>query len=485
MMLRISVISVLLAFAFTGIAQTSPAIQCFEDVTYAEQARIVLPEIHEDAPAEFRVTAIAAEPLLPVVAVVTPQGDTFCNEGDDAAAFYSLRRDGDEPGETAAGAQEIAFDPGLNIAQIGTLDDQTGRLTVIIEGEFTQDDPRGHDYVVMVNGEDPAADALLFTLDGQTEPVLDIAQSGEAGQPAEAIAAELLTDIEESTSAVGAAIPREISLTVRHVAGMRYALVLTFDTGAGQPQPQATVTRGEQGNLMLSCDGTILAENALELMLPTGDEAYTVTALGVGDADPVLAAVDANGSGTCAADSAAAAEYGVSLPELSIAPSNLSAQVQAGETQRIVVADQSGLAGEFVLLVEGAALDSGEDAYSVQITPGMLSAGGELGLYAIALTTELDPALALDAGASALLGEAEPVFCDNAGERATCYGAPPRLNDFGLTLGEDDFLSGYELDAALRLPLGAVAEPVALPFTVRAQRETSGGYVLVVRMVTD
>ncbi len=487
---RLTFLFMLLAgLTLSAHAQTATTIQCVDGETYAVQATIALPPIAEDAPGEFRITVVPAGDALPIVGVTIPDGDTFCNEGESAAAAYELRTDETQIPPDEASAQEIAFDPGQNLVQIGTVDDVPGSFLVVIEGEFFPEAPGDHLYRVTLPADEslPPPRALLFALDGASAPALQVREAQGEGTQAEPITAQLLTDIESSDVAVGAEISAEAEVIVPYRDGGRYALALLFSTGTPpDTRPTATVTESETGELLLTCADTPVAENALEVMLPDDGEAYTLTALGVDEYDPVLAAVDAEGSGVCVEDDAGASDYGLMLPDLEAAPSVRSSQVQAAERRRIIVADQIGEPGEVALLLEGGSLE-GEtgDTYTLRLTPGMVSAGNELRLYAIALTTDLDPVLALDAGASALFGEEEPILCDNAGQRATCYSAPPLLNDSTLMLAGGAVLRGYELDAALFLPLDGLPAGSALPVTVRAQDGSSGGYVLVMQVVTD
>jgi len=477
------------ALATNTFAQSTSPITCLDETIYDEQARIVLPEISEESPNEFRITAISNEQIFPVVAVTNPEGDTFCDADDNTARFYGVDWDDQSSGEAFAGAQEVAFDPGLNMVQLGAIDDQTGQFFVIVEGEFFADDPRDHNYVFSSNAAVSTPEALLFALESDVtevshEPALEIMPSGEAAEALPPVEAQLITDIEVSEQAVGAEILQETSLNVPYVEGGRYALVLIFNTGSPTP-PVATVTESEMGTLALTCDDELLAENALEFMLPDDGVVYTVTALGVDDVDPVLAVVDEQGNGICETDSLAAEAYGVNLPNIQASGNEGSALVEVSADRRVIVADQTGLGGEFVLLVEGASASAEGQIFSVRATPGMISAGSSLGLFAIALTTELDPLLALNDETSALFGEEEAIVCEGSGERATCYGEPPRLNDYNLTLADGDILRGYELDPLLRLPLSDVPENIGLPFGVYAQQQTSGDYVLVVHLVTD
>lgn len=468
------------------LAQTSPQVQCLDETTFSAKATITLPEISADAPAEYRITALRADDVAPLVAVTNAEGDTFCNSGSDSAVLYEFSSaEANFPASDLA-AQEFAFDPGQNTAQIGAENDVPGTHLVVIEGEFFPESPGDHTYSIDIAASEDSSQSprvLLFALDAEPTPSLQVMNAdGEAGD-IQAAEAQLLTDIESSENAVSSPIRQQAQVTVPYSEFGRYALVLIFSTGSAEASVQAaSISESEFGELELRCDDTIFFENALEILLPDDGETYTVTALDANQDSPVLAAADADGAGFC--ETSVESTYGVTLPDLEIPPSQSGAQLTTSDARRIVAGNQENFGADLVLLIEGATLDGEADVFQVRITPGMLDAGADLEVYVIALTTELDPVLALDAEGSSFFGAQFAISCDNAGERETCYGQSTLLNESSVLLS-GEILRGYELDASLRLPLFDLPENILLPLIVGANDETSGGYVLILHLVTQ
>ncbi|MCA9912031.1 MAG: hypothetical protein KC496_01725 [Anaerolineae bacterium] len=470
------------------LAQSAAQVQCLDETTFSAQASIQLPEISADAPSEYRITTLRSDDLAPLVAVTNAEGDTFCNGGSDSATLYEFSSSEISFTPSVLAAQEFAFDPGQNSVQIGAENDAPGSYLVIIEGAFYPEDLRDHTYTIDIAASEDStlpARALLFALDDESAPSLQLVNAAGESQEGQPTEAQLTTDIEISERAISGEIDQQAQITIPYDEFGRYALALIFSTGnATEDSLAASVSESELGGLDLRCDETIFIENALEIVLPDDEQAYTVTALDANGESPVLAAVDAEGAGFC--ETSMDATYGATLPDLDIPASQSGAQLVANEARRIVAGNQENFGADMLLLVEGAVLDAEAetDTYQVRITPGMLDAGAELEVYAIALTTELDAVLSLDLQASALFGEETAIICDNAGEGESCYGQNTLLNDYSVTLSAEP-LRGYELDASLRLPLFGLPDNTYLPITVSANEGSSGGYVLILHLVTQ
>ncbi len=476
----------------SGWAQDFSLVQCLDETTFSAQAAITLPEISEDAPSEYRITALRSDDVAPLVGVTTAEGDTFCNGGNDGATFYEFSTTETAFFASGLAAQEFAFDPGQNTVQIGAEDNAPGTYLVVIEGDFFPEDPRDHTYSINLAAppanEDVALmmpQVLLFALNEETSPALQVMNAEGDAQEAQPTQAQLTTDIAFSERAVRSEVSEQAQVTVPYTEFGQYALVLIFSSGTAETdQLMATVSESEFGWLDLRCDESIFVENALEILLPDDGETYTVTALDANEDTPVLAAINADDTGSCETTTPEASTYAMTLPDLEIPASQSSAQITATDARRIVAGNQENFGADMALIIEGAVLEGDSDVYQVRITPGMLNAGAELEIYAIALTTQLDPVLSLDAETSAQFGEEAAIICDNAGESETCYGQSTLLNDYSVMLSGEE-LRGYELDASLRLPLFDLPDNTLLPITVSANEGTSGGYVLILHLVTQ
>jgi hypothetical protein len=188
---------------------------------------------------------------------------------------------------------------------------------------------------------------------------------------------------------------------------------------------------------------------------------YTATAIGIGDFDPVLAVLDANGNGLCTDDDADASYYNADLPTTGfVSSSSLSSQINFSPDTyglsdiSLVVGDYAGDSGEFVLVLEGMAVTPEDgsgygagDPYYVRVTQNMLNSGVPITAYMISLDSELDPYLTIVDGSNSPL-----MVCDDAGSQS-CDGQSASLNGYSVSTVTGSQLGGYQYDAMLQYDL--------------------------------
>jgi hypothetical protein len=184
--------------------------------------------------------------------------------------------------------------------------------------------------------------------------------------------------------------------------------------------------------------------------------------------DPVLAVLDANGQGLCSDDEATAKNYAANLPTTGNVPaSTLSSQVSFNQTSGSTFADVSlvvggygNTAGEFLLILEGMAVTSGDgagDSFDVNITPGMQASGVPLTIYMITRgQSGVDPLLFLSDSDLNMLSNDNgvPYSCDDAGDSTLCY-SPMDLTNSTVKIATGT-LPTWSQDAVLSLPVSGI-----------------------------
>ena len=149
--------------------------------------------------------------------------------------------------------------------------------------------------------------------------------------------------------------------------------------------------------MTVTCDDGTSFDNGVEIVVSQMRSGfnYTATAIGINGFDPVLAVLDTStGNGLCSDDDTSARRYDVNLPTTGNVPaSNLSAQIVFSQNitntfadVSLVVGGYGNQSGEFVLILEGMAVTSGDgdgDMFKVNVTPGMVASGVPLSVYMI------------------------------------------------------------------------------------------------------
>lgn len=250
----------------------------------------------------------------------------------------------------------------------------------------------------------------------------------------------------------------------------------------------------------VTCDNGSNFDNGVEVKISQmrAGFTYTATAIGLNGFDPVLAVLDSNtGSGLCNDDDSDAAGYAANLPTTGSVPSSsLSAQVNFSQTSgntfadiSLVVGGYDNQSGEFLLILEGMGVTSGDgagDPFSVNLTPGMVDSGVPLTIYMLARDASLDPTLyRTDSSLDAVTDQSGNVIgCDDAGNSDICWGESTDLSQSSVSTTSGR-LPGGPYDAMLMLPISNVAlnnDPALNYFnfvmTTSPQVTTQGQYVL-------
>lgn len=226
--------------------------------------------------------------------------------------------------------------------------------------------------------------------------------------------------------------------------------------------------------LTVNCDDGTSFSNGVEVIVVQmrSGYSYTATAVGLDGFDPVLAVLDTNtGNGLCNDDDANASDYSAYLPSTGrVRGSERSAQVNFDQTSSSTFADVSlvvggygNSTGEFLLFLEGMAVtanDGAGDAFSVNITPGMVRSGVPLTTYMITTDgSKVDPMIYQTAGGAStdvlLDSNGDQIYCDDAGVSNVCYNTETNLERYSVTFGGIE-LPGWEYDAMLTSDLSNI-----------------------------
>jgi hypothetical protein len=213
----------------------------------------------------------------------------------------------------------------------------------------------------------------------------------------------------------------------------------------------------------------------------------------------VLAVLDAQtGEGLCSDDESSARRYSADLPTTGVvSPSNLSAQVTFDQNSASTFADISlvvggfgNTAGEFILILEGMGVTSGDgagDAFSVRLTPGMVASGTPLTVYMITRGDgSVDPLMYRGDENLDVLADANgnDIYCDDAGNSDLCYGNSVDLSNSSVTINTGT-LPGWQYDSMLMLPIDGLQLSDNPDFNffnfvmTSYQQQTQGQYLLV------
>lgn len=470
---------ILLALTMTLTAGTTraQAVTCDDGSRFTSQVEMTLPPI-DDETFEFVVTALAITPVDPIVGVIAPDDFTYCNAFSDLASTYEISTptSGAIVGDDFS-AQEIVIDEGENRVRVGTANGRAGELLTVIEGEFLDLATRDHTYTLAITPAMIASgvqlSAYLFPLQDDFAPMMSV--NGVSAQPVSD--SLLITPFDSSAVAIRAPLPTNpgtATITVGRSVG-RYALVLHLGTGtitAGDGQ--AVLGTTDDGRVTVSCDDRLLSQNGIRLLLPVGDDAWRVTALGAGDIDPLLVA-----DATCYDDTPAALDYAVRLPTVGAEGTTDSAQVMPLGAQ-VTLASKDSVAGELVVIIEGGTLtaERPEDNITLDVSVGMLEAFSIADVYAIATDSDLDTVLTVNTPTGTYQ-------CDDAGT-TRCEPNTPALDGAEIVL-DAQTLATFAQDSLVQVEIDDITFPDATfaNIIVRASGDTSGDYVLVLHLVTE
>ena len=242
-----------------------------------------------------------------------------------------------------------------------------------------------------------------------------------------------------------------------------FLLVICLTCFAAPAALHAQVPSGYSVN----CDDGSSFDNGVEIIINQmrSGFTYTATAVGLNGFDPVLAVLDTStGTGLCSDDASSASRYAANLPTSGRVPaSNLSSQVRFNQNSNSTFADVSlvvggygNQTGEFILILEGMAVTSGDgagDVFSVNLTPGMVASGVPLTLYMLTRGDgQVDPYIyEVDSNLNARSdNNGNLVACDDAGNTSLCWGNSVNLSDSSVTIATGT-LPGWQYDAMLDL----------------------------------
>jgi hypothetical protein len=269
----------------------------------------------------------------------------------------------------------------------------------------------------------------------------------------------------------------------------------------GQPQQQVQIPSGTPSGYSVTCDSGISFDNGVEVIVVQmrSGFSYTATAVGINGFDPVLAVLDTRtGRGLCSDDAASAGRYAANLPTTGrVSASGLSSQVTFSQNSGQALADVSlvvggfgNQSGEFILILEGMGVTSGDgagDPFSVNITPGMVNSGVPLTVYMLTRGDgRVDPLMYLAAPGTANIATDRAgvqIVCDDSGT-TSCYGSNTRLDNYNVTIATGT-LPGWQYDAMLTLPINTLtlssdrSQNYYTYYMTSYQNRTQGQYLLV------
>jgi len=240
----------------------------------------------------------------------------------------------------------------------------------------------------------------------------------------------------------------------------------------------------------IDCGDDIIIEDGIDVQFPTvsASDTHYVTALGIGDYDPVLAVFNQQQFGDCNNDSTEAANTDLEFPTTGyVGLSEYDAHLEfTGNTfMRAVVGDIDDFDGEAVLMVEGLTMDGQPDLVNVTVTQRMIESQIPLTIYAIPATENLDLKLALvdDNGVPLLDDDGESVECDDAGDNELCWGAHTSLVDTFTNVSNTRITDGTAISPMLSVPLTPDDAETIVPIQVSQspldEEGVTGEYVLV------
>lgn len=221
----------------------------------------------------------------------------------------------------------------------------------------------------------------------------------------------------------------------------------------------------------VTCDNGSNFENGIEIIVQQmrAGFTYTATAIGINGFDPVLAVLNESGTGFCSDNAADASKHSADLPTSGpVSASTTSAQIRFDQSSgqnmadvSLVVGSVGNTTGEFVLLLEGMAAtnaDGAGDPFALRLTPDMVASGIPLTVYMISVTSDLDPLLMLTDENKEVIYDDDnnPIYCDDAGDAARCWGTSTPLGDSFVTRVNGRQLPGFNADAMLSIGIDGI-----------------------------
>lgn len=240
----------------------------------------------------------------------------------------------------------------------------------------------------------------------------------------------------------------------------------------------------------IDCGDDVIILDGVDIQFPNVDPSaeHTVTAIGIGEFDPILAVFNQQQNGGCNDDSTNASGYSLDLPTTEFVlpnPFNSQTTFSNSNFMRTVIGEFDNLDGEVVLMVEGLTYDGNPDLVNVIVTESMIQSGIPLTAYVIEAVEGLDLSLALvdDNGVPLLDDISEPVTCDDAGDNELCWGAHVPLLESFTNISNTIITDATAISPMLSVPLTADDVQSIVPFQVSysatAEETLTGDYVFL------
>src|SRR5690606_4479664 len=237
-------------------------------------------------------------------------------------------------------------------------------------------------------------------------------------------------------------------------------------TGSGGPSTPGGPTTTNVRGIAVDCPTGQSFTNGVEVIVYMRPGfVYTTTTIGIGSFDPIIAVMDEENNILCSDGDGG--EFSANRPTTGpIGPSNLNAHKPFTYTGNemgnvsFVVGSTGSTAGEFVLLIEGLAVTTGDgsgegagDPFLVNVTPNMVASGVPYTAYMIAIPQVLDTLITtVDADNRIIrLDDGTPITCDDAGSTQYCYGVGTNLSSSYVTRDNGRELPGGQYDSMLSI----------------------------------
>jgi hypothetical protein len=289
------------------------------------------------------------------------------------------------------------------------------------------------------------------------------------------------------------------AILVSFDADADYVFALEGESGGGGSNVISTST----GGMDIECDDGTVVQNGVQLIITMRrDFDYTVTAVGVDGYDPAIAVGTPEEPGSvCSDDSRDAEDFEADLPTTgSVDSSDTSAQVVFSHSIdefaliSIVTGSPDGDAGDFILIVEGLAITSGDgvgDPYYVLLTPNMTTASVPLTIYMLASERTLDPFISWVTDFENFEyfadNDGNPIYCDDGGNASSCWGESATLDGSSISTSQGD-VDGASLDSMLSVDLSGFEgeDPFYMNFVLGSYNQSStGNYVAAFHFGVD
>ncbi|XWX03060.1 hypothetical protein VZO05_11150 [Aggregatilineales bacterium SYSU G02658] len=480
----------------TGLPVRGQSILCDTGETLHAPFTLTAPNVRQGGVSLGSVFTVGATgAALPLALLASDEGQTVCAGASGQA--LTLEQDGAQLALNTLITS--AFDPAENRLQIGTSGEVGAALVIAVENPLFD---TAHEYTLEITPQMRASGVPLqleaYALADESVPTLEILD--ERGRTAR-LDGEALR-CEGGAGRCTPLLGRTVYTAQNAVAGRPTDAALTLDLGSwplnsvrfrvsatphlliirvanDAPAAVGALFTDAQG---LICDGVPAWTDGVSLRF-SGAAAVTLTALGDGLSDPVLAVDGAQPR--CNLAHPAALFYSLDLPEALVPVQDTSAQLTLTGDETAYVALRDDASGTLYLVIEGLMIDS--DGQMIEITPtdAMGSANDFLTIWVAAADEALDPVVTwvTPDDLPILDGFLQPYTCDNAGVPELCHGLSSNLRGSVITLGEGRRLPLSSEDAVLTIPVFPQAVGGALRLHLTGANDTRGAVIVAIKLV--